>query len=446
MRGWPGAARVRPSPAPIMITSAFLRAAVVAVALVLSGCAANQLHGYQHTYYAYNVPEPLMQSIQAKLRQHGVAGAAIKRDLVGRVQLVGSYANEDEVDRAFMIVQSVVGIKSTSPFYPAEVRVKRIEDEVRQQQVAALSEAERRAPARNIALVVGINTFKDHTRISAVPGEDDARVVADVARRANYQVTSLLGPAATKSAIEDALARIEKTLRPQDKLFIYISSHGTPPLPTARGGDQRKMSIVAWDSRADGADGTEQHFNMQRTSVSDALVQRLARKESSNTRIFIDTCYSGDMLRGFPDQSGGYILASNGGQVERAGLPLQSWTGPAYTSKAIRFVGDAPAANAAATGPADIASERAYAIITATSEGEESLAPSGNYHFRLGERELKGSFFTQSFFAFLQDEGGHVEPAFEKARKFTSEKARQVSGKDQVPRHFATQSASRTRF
>lgn len=430
-----------------MMTSAFLRAAVVAFALVLSGCAANQLHGYQHTYHAYNVPEPLMQSIQAKLRQHGLAGAAIKRDLVGRVQLVGTYANEDEVDRAFMIVQSVVGIKSTSPFYPAEVRFKRVEDEVRQQQVAALSEAERRAPARNIALVVGINTFKDHARISAVPGEDDARVVADVARRANYTVTALLGSNATKAAIEDALARIEKTLRPQDKLFIYISSHGTPPLPTSRGGDQRKMSIVAWDSRADGADKTEQHLNMQRTSVSDALVQRLARKESSNTRIFIDTCYSGDMLRGFPDQSGGYILASNGGQVERAGLPLQSWTGAAYTSKAIRFVDDAPAASAAA-GPADIASERAYAIITATSEGEESLAPPGTYHFRLGDRELKGSFFTQSFFAFLQDEGGHVEPAFEKARKFTSDKAREVSGnrKDQVPRHFATESASRTRF
>ncbi|KAK0349509.1 hypothetical protein LTR94_032842, partial [Friedmanniomyces endolithicus] len=149
-----------------------------------------------------------------------------------------------------MIVQSVVGIKSTSPFYPADVRVKRIEDEVREQQVASLSEAERRAPARNIALVVGINTFKDHTRISAVPGEDDARVVVKAARGAGYQVTELLGSSATKAAIERELGRIERTLRPQDQLFVYISSHGNAPLPTSRGGDQRKMSIVAWDSNA----------------------------------------------------------------------------------------------------------------------------------------------------------------------------------------------------
>lgn len=431
-----------------MITSAFLRAAVVAVALVLSGCAANQLHGYQHAYYAYNVPESLMQSIQAKLRQHGLPGAAIKRDLVGRVQLVGSYANEDEVDRAFMIVQSVVGIKSTSPFYPADVRVKRIEDEVREQQVASLSEAERRAPARNIALVVGINTFKDHTRISAVPGEDDARVVVKAARGAGYQVTELLGSSATKAAIERELGRIERTLRPQDQLFVYISSHGNAPLPTSRGGDQRKMSIVAWDSNAGGADRTEQELNLQRTSVADTLVQNLARKPTRNTRIFIDTCYSGDMLRGFPDQSGGYILAANGGRVERAGLPLQSWTGAAYTTKGIRFVDDRPQPGEVRQDKADIAGDRAYAIITATSEGELSLAPESNGTFMLGNRELKGSYFTQAFFAFLEEEKGHVEPAFDRARQFTSDMARKVSRArmTQVPRHFATETAILNRF
>lgn len=430
-----------------MNTSSFLRAAVVAIALVLSGCAANQLHGYQNTYHAYNVPQHLLKSIEAKLRQHGLPDARVKLDLVGRVQLAGSYRDESEVDRAFVIVQSVVGIKSTSPFYPDEIRVKRIEDEVRQSLAATLSEAERRAPPRSLALVVGINAFRDK-RITAVPGEDDARVVAEVARKARYDVTMLLGPQATKSAIEEALARLEKTLRPQDRLFVYVSSHGNPPLPTSRGGDQRKMSIVAWDTVAAGVDATEVALNIERTSVSDTLVQRLARKESTNTRIFIDTCYSGEMLSGFPDQSGGYIRATNGGQVERAGLPLQSWTGAAYTSKAIRFVGDRVPKDKSSVTPAEISPERAYAIITATSEGEESLAPGPGGKFRLGARELKGSFFTQSFFAFLEESKGHVEPAFERARKFTSEKAREVTGnkKNQVPRHFATESASRSQF
>lgn len=429
-----------------------IRALAVLTVLLLGGCAASQMHGYQPTYYSYNVPQPLLDAITLKLRQNGLVNARLARDSVGRVRLAGSYANEDEVDRAFVIVQSFVGLKSTSPFYPENVKVTRWETEARQA-LAANTQAQRSStrPGRRIAFVVGINTFKDSKHFRPVPGEDDAQVVKRSAEKAGYQVTSLLGRQATKAAIEAALARIEGELLPQDSLFIYISSHGTAPLPTPQGGDNRRMSIITWDSGDAAIDNSiDYYLNLQRTAVSDTLVQRLAKKPTRNTRILIDTCYSGEMLRGLPDASAGYIARTNNGLPERAGIALASWTGPAYTSKGIRqaFDGDAPHAGGTGRGTLadDLGTERAYTIITATSEGEESLAPgSPGSFFELDGRRLKGSFFTQAFFAYLDEAQGHVEPAFEKARAFTSKTAVEVTrGKQtQVPRHFATKTADR---
>jgi len=442
------------------MTHSLYRVLALLCALLLGGCAASQMHGYEHTYLAYKVPQPLLEAIGLKLRQNGLVNARLTRDSVGRVRLAGTYANEDEVDRAFVIVQSIVGIKSTSPFYPDNVKLTRWEAEARQALNAnTLAARTDKRPGRRIAFVVGINTFKDGKHFRPVPGEDDARVVTRSAEKAGYTVTSLLGSQATKANIEAALARIEGDLRPQDSLFIYVSSHGTPPLPTPQGGDNRRMSIVAWDS-GDAAinNQTDYYLNLQRTAVSDTLVQRLAKKPTKNTRILIDTCFSGEMLRGLPDASGGYIAQANNGAPERAGISLSAWSGPAYTSKGIRQAFDTPGTPATpgaaggqgaprATLADDLGTERAYTIITATSEGEESLAP-GNPDsiFELGQRRLKGSFFTQAFFAYLDETQGHVEPAFEKAREFTSRKAQEVSRgeRTQVPRHFATQSADRT--
>ena len=438
-------------------------ALLVLLSLLLGGCAANQMHGFENTYYSYNVPQPLLDKISARLRQEGLANASMGRDSVGRVQLGGSYQTEDEVDRAFVIVQSIVGLKSTSPFYPANIRQKRWDLEARQQ-LERLAQADRAVAraGRRVALVVGINTFRDGVHWKPIPGEDDAAVVKRAAEQAGYAVTSLLGSQATKRNIEDALRRIEADLSAQDSLFVYVSSHGMFPLPSANGGDERKMSIIAWDSGdAKIANQTDYLLNLQKTAVPDLLVQRLAKKPTRNTRILIDTCYSGEMLKGLPDESAGYIAKMNGGATERAGISMASWTGKAYTSKAIRFSEDAPRQAQAGTprplgqaSPAAndaIDSERAYTIITATSEGEESLAPPtqvGEFSLPGEQRRLRGSFFTQAFFAYLQAYKGQVEPAFAAAREFTSRNAREVTSgaKTQVPRQFATRSAERNQL
>ena len=426
-----------------------LRALGLSLVLLLGGCAANQLHGYEPVYQGYNVPQPLLDTIQARLQQNGLVGARVERDATGRVRLAGQYRNEDEVDRAFIIVQSIVGLKSTSPFYPEHIAEKRWDVEARQalaQQARQASARLASLPGRKLALVIGISDFRDNKHFNPIPGEQDAAVVAKAALNAKYQVTALLGRQATKAAVEDTLRRLEADLRPNDSLFIYISSHGTRPLPEASGGDARRMSIIAWDS-GDIAinDEIDYYLNLQKTAVPDALVQRLAKKPTKNTRILIDTCYSGEMLKGLPDASGGYIARTNGGMPEMAGIAMASWTGKDYTAKGIHFSEDRSASNARRDGAAasrpEVYDERSYAIITATSEGEESLAPPHDVGtFTLDGKVLRGSFFTQSFFHFLDKHGGHVEPAFEEARQFTMRNAGIVSGgrRTQRPRQFAT--------
>jgi hypothetical protein len=429
------------------------RVLVLLASLLLTACAASSLPGFQNAYYSYNVPQPLFDSIKVKFREHGLDHASITRDTVGRVQLTGSYRNEDEVDTAFTIVQSIVGLKSTSPFYPQDIKQKRwdiaagkaLDAYNRSRKAASLVPTKR-------ALVIGINSFRNQ-HIGRIQGRDDAVVVQGFLKRAGYSVTTLLEEQATKANIEHALVALDNAIGPNDTVFVYISSHGTPPLPTAAGGDQRKMSIIAYDSgylpNAGPTDNTESRLFFQQTSVPDTLVQSIAQKPSRTTRLIIDTCYSGDMLNDVQDDpSAAYILKTNGGEPERAGISLASWTGPAYTSKGIHFAADPTSAKGAALAGSSLAStdrsRSGYTIITATSENEESLGPDskiGTFPSPLSpDRQLRGSFFTQSLFDYLGKYNGELGLAFRDARGFTSETATKVTeGKDhQVPREFST--------
>jgi hypothetical protein len=416
---------------------AILRFLAVLGALLLAGCAANQMPGFQNTYYSYNVPESLLEKIRIDFRYNGLLNARIARDNVGRVQLKGSYKNEDEVDRAFIIVQTIVGIKSTSPFYPEDIKDKRwgtaagkaLAEDAKANRVA-LGRPQKRA------LVIGINTFQDSVNIPPIQGEDDAALVKNRAEAAGYKVTALLGKDATKSNIEAALKKMKTEVGPDDSLFIYISSHGTQPVPSRAGQYDRKMSIVAWDSSPYKNNKkiekkTTLNLNMQEASVSDVGVQELGNMPTRNTRILIDTCYSGEMLKGIvDDESNRYKLSANDGQPEQASITPSAWI-PAYASKGIHL-NDESAPSSFKTSTKNSQKNEIYnysgrfTLITATSDGQKSWGPPpdvGTFESPLSPyKMLKGSIFTQVFFEYLDHYKGHIEPAFEKARKFTEKK------------------------
>jgi hypothetical protein len=216
--------------------------------------------------------------------------------------------------------------------------------------------------------------------------------------------------------------RMGQQLTPADSLFLYISSHGNPPLPSPRGPGRHRMSIAAYDSGdvggAPARDATDYLLKLQGSSVHDGLVQALARQPSRATRVLIDTCYSGDMLSDMAADSRAQMLRANGGRVDVESVSLAAWTA------------DAPGGG--------------YAFITATSEGQESLGPPlrpGEFASPLDpQRTLRGSFFTQAFFDYLAHYQGQIQPAFEAAQRFTVEKVRAVSAgqRQQEPRLFST--------
>lgn len=401
------------------------RPLILLTPLVLGGCAASQLPGYQVAYQGYNVPETLVEKIRAELKQNGLPNARVARDNVGRIRLVGRYKNEDEVDIAYVIVRSIVGRKSTSPFYPEDIQEKRWELDAQRaiERHAAASRSVATAPGTKRALIIGINSFLDQS-IGDILGEEDARRVKIDAEKANYVTTALLGSQATKANIEAALARMKQEIQPNDVLLIYISSHGMASTPSPRAPDARKMSIMAYDTKGPSL------INAHKTSVSDLKVQELAQMPTRQTRVIIDTCYSGEILKGIPDESTQYILKTNGGVPEREGISMAAWTGPAYSSKGIVFADDqfsrpaSSAATANTVSPVQQADLSRYTIVTATSDGQKSWGPdpkSGGT-FTLPdypEKKLKGSFFTQAFFEYLNKYGGQIGPAFAEAQKFT---------------------------
>ncbi|MEA3119757.1 MAG: hypothetical protein QOI13_3027 [Paraburkholderia sp.] len=427
------------------------RVTTLAGSLLLTACAASSLPGFQNAYRAYNVPQPLVERIETKFHEHGLDQASVMRDSTGRIELTGTYRNEDEVDEAFTIVQSIVGIKSTSPFYPEHILQKRWEVAAGKA-LAAYTHAQRNvwaAPAKR-ALVVGINHFVDSEHTPDIQGADDAAVVQAYLQRAGYHVTALLNEQATKANVEAAIAKLSSEIGPNDDVFIYVSSHGNMPVPTPEGQDSRKMSILVYDSGDQktmrSRDRTEVLLHFQQHSVPDTLVQDLAKKPTHTTRVVIDTCFSGDMLDDIADESTTYIRATNGGKSEEEGISLASWTGSAYTSKGIRFSSDGTDDNASArtNGPhtAVDRNRSGYTLITATSPNEESLGPpAGTFQSPVSaNRVLKGSYFTQSLFDYLGYYKGQLEPAFREAQRFTSHIAIQVSDGEahQVPRQYST--------
>ncbi len=101
----------------------------IALAVVITGCANQSMPGYQRVYQGHQIPTNLVDIVQKRLNAEGLKQATVSVDTVGRLRLTGTYRDEDEVERAFIIAQSIVGIQSTSPFYPEKVQEKRWERE-----------------------------------------------------------------------------------------------------------------------------------------------------------------------------------------------------------------------------------------------------------------------------------------------------------------------------
>ncbi|HEY4081236.1 MAG TPA: caspase family protein [Burkholderiaceae bacterium] len=408
------------------------RRACLLAPIALTGCA-HAVMGYQPVFQAHEVPDSLIDTVRQRLHAEGLREADAGRDMVGRVSLTGRFRDEDEADKGLLIVRSIVGLNSSSPFYPENIAERRWEKAAQ----AALSQhakaqAVQVPPSRKRALVIGINRFMDEAHLRPLQGEDDARLVATRLRAAGYAVTALFGPQASRAAIEAAIAQMRKDLGADDVLFIYISSHGALPLPLPEGGESRRMSIVAYDSGdvlgEHSPDATAYLLKLERSSVRDSLVQDLANAPTRQTRVLIDTCYSGDMLDPLPSANLEFTRNANGGRVERESISMSTWAAIAERTRS------------------------RYTLLTATSPGELALGPPsdrGVFASPLNPaRQLRGSFFTQTLFEYLDRHQGLLHPAFAEAKAYTANLAQIVTRgqQTQTPRMLSTMEDAQDRL
>ena len=83
-------------------------------------------------------------------------------------------------------------------------------------------------PAKKYALLIGVTNYQ-HARMNENPlkyPEDDAKAVGELLKRSDYNVEVLLGKAATKKAIESALAKAGKQGSSGGVVLIGLFGHG----------------------------------------------------------------------------------------------------------------------------------------------------------------------------------------------------------------------------
>ena len=50
---------------------------ILAGPILLGGCAASQMHGFENAYQGYSVPEPLVEQIRLELKRVGLTNAQV---------------------------------------------------------------------------------------------------------------------------------------------------------------------------------------------------------------------------------------------------------------------------------------------------------------------------------------------------------------------------------
>ncbi len=149
---------------------------------------------------------------------------------------------------------------------------------------------------RRIALVVGINNYKDPNwrplYYAGKDAEDMARALEDPDIAYFDKVIKLVEPwETTRSGILEALNQLNNwNMSPEDTVLIYFSTHGT----LARDKDHKlRQYLVAYDSSFDNVADTAIEF--------DELVTAFDRLSSRKKALIIASCHSGMGKSELPD-------------------------------------------------------------------------------------------------------------------------------------------------
>ncbi len=374
------------------------------------------------------VTDAHIQQVNQLFAQNGVPGGRVELDAYGRLELKGEYDDEMQVDRAFSLAQTVVGVKWVSPVTPENIKVKEWEKKLGSlfSRAAVLKPGVRGdgpvGPIRNrYALVVGVGKFKSGITPLQYAVRDASLFYRFLIEQAGFTKNNtyfLADQNATSANVVRYLNGIRNAAQEDDLVVIYMSSHGTPP--DKFGG----VYIVTYDTEVNPRE------RVWHTSVAESALKDFVENLKARRLVMIlDTCYSNGAYRAIP----GFLPP--GGKSLGVGDADEGYG--VSTAQGKRLFGakdivlDEQPRRAGSAGKS-IGSQESYGkvLISASSAGEKSWESD----------QLRNSVFTYYFVDGMRRYDGSVKDAFDYSKPRTLQRVRQEKGADitQTPQAMAT--------
>jgi hypothetical protein len=340
-------------------------------------------------------------------------------DRRGRAELQGQYESDREVDVAFSLAQTVVGVRWVSPVTPEHVRVKTWEDCLSRILAGepcgttasaagplALAPAPPPGPIANkYGLVVGVGRFRGPITPLQYASKDASDVYAYLVDPAggNFKrenVILLRDEYATRDRVVRALSEMQRIAQENDLVFVYFSSHGTPP--DKFGG----VHVVTTDTEV------KPRERVWETSVNEAILRDFVQNVRAKRLVLVmDACYSNGAyahIDGFLPP-GGKSLET--GTDEGWGRSRQYMAQRLLGAKDLKVVDDPAGPSAPGIGWGKV-------LISASDAGERSWESD----------QLRNSIFTRYLIDGLRANRGNVKEAFDYAKPLVRQQVKREKG------------------
>ena len=393
--------------------------------LILIQCLGSLLSYAQTIGVGVPVTDSHVAEINNLFKQNGIYNGFVVRDGRGRVELKGIYEDEKEVDLAFSLSQTVVGVKLVSPVTPEHIKVKEWEKclerifsgEIRGRcgPVPTLTGGFDGVPpgpiVRKYALVVGISRFKNSIQPLQYASKDAFDFYSYLVnpKGGNFRkenVILLRDEYATRKAIKNALDKLKSLAKEDDLVVLYFSSHGTPP--DKFGG----VHIVTYDSEV------KPRQRIWETSITEDILRDFIQGVKVKRLIVImDACYS----NGAYTQIAGFLPSGS----KSLGITDEEGYGRSRTYMAQRLLGakdivlDEPIPQ---TPRQDLRLPNGWGkvLISASDSGERSWESD----------ILNNSIFTFYFIQGLQNYHGTIKESFDYSKPLVEHRVKEEKGVD----------------
>jgi hypothetical protein len=157
------------------------------------------------------------------------------------------------------------------------------------------------AQPREMALLAGVSNYPETSGWRPLGAANDLDLLQEALERKGFRVSRLEEEQATHQGILDALAKVEKDLRPGDMFLFHFSGHGQQ-LADDNGDefDRLDEGLVPFDAPARYEAGVYEGERHLRDDELGAALLRLRNKLGSRGQLLvtIDACHSGTAVRG----------------------------------------------------------------------------------------------------------------------------------------------------